>query len=596
MITFINGSKNHILYYLLINFAYKKSSIMNYRFIKIFIVLFFNLTLHAQNFGWAKQFESDVSSNPRSITTDNSGNVYTTGTFAGTVDFDPGIGTYTLTSNSSGQDDIYISKLDALGSFVWAKQITSINSKGVSSLLIDSSGDIYFTGTFEGTVDFNPGPATYTLSSSFSDYFICKLDNSGNFVWAKQIKSPDMIICCATLDINNNIYISGQHTPNTDLDPGTGVFNFSSNGSFICKLNSSGNFIWAKEFPSITPTSLSNSVCSDIKTDINNNIYITGYFYNDMDCDPSAGTYSLTSNGSTDIFIIKLNPLGNFVWAKQIGGSYNDSPSSISISNLGNVYTSGIFNAICDFDPGSGVYPLSSMSSYNASFISKLDLNGNFVWAKAFTCPDYSATTKTIIDANENLYSCGWFNSTITFNLTSGNQSLTSVGGSDVFIIKLDSAGNKKWIQQIGDSGDDSASPLAKDIFGNVFTSGLFSGTVDFNASNMNNFLTSAGNSDIFVYKLDTANILTGINNNLLKSYNTIIYPNPTIGNLEVIFNNKHTSGTVIIRNVIGQVIYTENFLQKDVLTLFINEIPGIYFLEVLTETGEKNNFKIIKE
>ena len=117
-----------------------------------------------------------------------SGAIYTTGFFSATVDFDPGAGVFNLTSAGSG--DIFISKLDASGNFVWAKQMGGIAYDKCYSIAIDTagSGALYTTGVFEGTADFDPGAGTLNLTPAGQyDIFISKLDSSGNFVWAKRI-------------------------------------------------------------------------------------------------------------------------------------------------------------------------------------------------------------------------------------------------------------------------------------------------------------------------------------------------------------------------------------------------------------------------
>src|SRR4051812_35865774 len=137
-------------------------------------------------FQWAKQLTSPTSEQAEFITTDASGNVYTVGNFNATTDFDPGSGTYTLIT--SGFDDAFVSKLDMNGNFLWAKKWGGSGLETCTSICVDPSGNVYTTGYFNGTVDFDPGAGTYTLSSAGqSDAFVLKLDVAGNFVWAKQI-------------------------------------------------------------------------------------------------------------------------------------------------------------------------------------------------------------------------------------------------------------------------------------------------------------------------------------------------------------------------------------------------------------------------
>src|SRR5674476_671097 len=138
------------------------------RYIFSVITLLFFSSLQAQNVSlvWAKNMGGASDDYVNSIAVDASGNVYTTGYFLGTVDFDPGAGTYNLTS--AGGYDIFISKLDASGNFVWAKNMGGASDDRGTSIAVDASGNVYTTGSFRGTADFDPGAGTYNLTSAGS--------------------------------------------------------------------------------------------------------------------------------------------------------------------------------------------------------------------------------------------------------------------------------------------------------------------------------------------------------------------------------------------------------------------------------------------
>ena len=162
------------------------------RIIFIILLTLAATILHAQsvNFKWAKQMGgTGADAGGSSVTVDAAGNVYTTGGFGGTADFDPGPGTYNLTS--AGTYDMFISKLDSSGNFIWAKQLggTGADAAG-ASIAVDADGNVYTTGGFVGTADFDPGPGVFTLSAignfRTKASFVLKLDADGNFIWAKQ--------------------------------------------------------------------------------------------------------------------------------------------------------------------------------------------------------------------------------------------------------------------------------------------------------------------------------------------------------------------------------------------------------------------------
>jgi hypothetical protein len=175
----------------------------------------------------------------RGIAVDSGGNVYTTGDFQVTVDFDPGVGTFELTP--AGQTDIFVSKLDGNGDFVWAKSMGGTGTDFGLSIALDSIGNVYTTGFFGGTVDFDPGAGTTDLTSAgLDDIFVSKLDSNGDFVWAKStgggLRDQGIGI---VIDPGDNIYTTGSFQDTVDFDPGTGTADLTSSGLsdiFISKL------------------------------------------------------------------------------------------------------------------------------------------------------------------------------------------------------------------------------------------------------------------------------------------------------------------------------------------------------------------------
>ncbi|MDP1725779.1 MAG: SBBP repeat-containing protein [Bacteroidota bacterium] len=303
------------------------------------------------NFVWAKTLGGTNFEAALSVTVDASGNVYTTGNFNGTADFNPADTLDYFMTAASG--DIFISKLDSSGKFVWAKKLGGTGDDGGNSIHIDAWGNIYTTGYFQYTGDFDPGTGLVSLIAEGDyDIFISKLDPAGNFKWAKQIggiafdEGGEL-----TSDASGNLYVCGNYNGTVDLDPGAGVFNLNNdlNFGFTLKLDSSGNFAWAK--------SIGNGC---IALDASRNVYVTSSFQGTADFDPGTGTYNLTSSGSDDIYIAKLDASGNIVWATHMGGTLSDWGRDIAVDASGNVYTLGWFNDIANLDPRAGIFNLTS--------------------------------------------------------------------------------------------------------------------------------------------------------------------------------------------------------------------------------------------
>ncbi len=476
---------------------------MKKTFISLFIVLLCNF-IQAQSltFNWAKQMGGDSANNfSRSVAFDASGNVYTAGYFSDTVDFDPGSNVYNLIS--AGDIDIFISKLDSSGNFVWAKRMGGVTTDGCLGMVLDGSGNVYTTGAFSSVVDFDPGSGKYDLASSGNlDMFICKLDASGNFVWAKQINGQYGEIAFAiTLDGSGNIYTTGYFEDLVDFDPGLTKFDLTAGGYydvFVLKLNSSGNFVWAKQFEGFNNTGTGYSIA----VDASKNVYTTGEFYDGVDFNPGSANYILNTGGDLDIFISKLDSSGNFVWAKQIGNTGDDGSTSMALDASANIYTTGYFEGTVDFNPGGGTANLTSLG-YTDIFVSKLDNTGNYVWAKKLGGITYEYSNSITLDPSGNVYTTGSFEDSADFDPGASKYNLYANGDVDIFISKLNSSGNFVSATGFGNSSSfGEGTDIAVDNSGKIYTTGYFSGTIDFDPGANTYNLTSSIGYDYFVSKL----------------------------------------------------------------------------------------------
>jgi hypothetical protein len=544
--------------------------------------------LVAQNFEWAKQMGGTSYDGGISITTDSSGNVYTCGFFEGAVDFDPGTGTYNL--SSAGSQDVFISKLDASGNLVWAKQMGGIGIDGASSLCVDALGNVYLTGYFEGTADFDPGPGTFNLTSvGNTDAYVAKLDASGSLIWAKQLSGTNHVISRSiVIDASGNVYTTGDFQGTADFDPSTASFNLTSAGAtdiFVSKLDASGNLVWAKHWGDV-----SSDGALSITTDAASNVYTTGSFEGTVDFDPGSGIYNLTSNGNRDIFISKLDASGNLVWAKHWGGTSRDVCHAITIDASGNLYTTGSFEGTVDFDPGSGIYNLTSNGNSDI-FISILDASGNLVLAQQFGGTSSEEGFSISLDASGNIYSVGSFQGTADFDPGPSTFNLISAGYQDIYISKLDASGDFVWVKHCGGTGWDEGRSITTDPSGNIYTTGFFSDTADFNPGTASFNLSSAGLLDVFVHKLSQT---TSIANNSFSKY-IVAYPNPTTGHLTILLGRKYTDISIVVFNAIGQEVLRKSYSSAKEIDLWLEGKIGVYLVEI-TSGDNKAVVRLIKE
>lgn len=466
----------------------------------LFLFMKFN-SLNAQNFEWAKQIGGADYEQGLSIAHDVSGNIYSVGIFEGTTDFDPGPGTYNLTS--AGDAEIFISKLDASGNFVWAKQLGGTSHDEGLSIAVDGSGNVYTTGFFWGTADFDPGTGTHYLTSAGGhDIFVSKLDAAGNYVWAKRMGGISIDVGNAiAVDASGNVYTTGFFWGTVDFNPGTGTYNLTSIGTadiFVSKLDASGNFVWAKQMGGT-----GNNYGQAITIDASGNVYTTGWFEGLTDFDPGNGFYKLTPVGDYDIFVSKLDAAGDFVWAKKMGGAVTDVGNSIAVDAIGNVYTTGNFGGSADFDPGSGNFNLTAAGGLDI-FLSKLDVSGNFVWAKRIGGTYHDVGFSIDLDATGGIYYTGYFSNSVDFDPGAGTCYLASSGSYNSFISKMDISGNFFWAYNIGSGEYNIGMSIDLDPAGFIYISGVFNGSADFNPGPGTCILTSAGYYDAYIFKMCT--------------------------------------------------------------------------------------------
>ncbi len=606
---------------------------------------------NAQNFEWAKSIGGSDTDRPRTLKLDKSGNIYIIGEFRDSVDFDPGQGVYNMTTSSTPYGEGFMLKLSPTGAFRWAKKIPV----GFGDMSVDKSGNVYSTGSFVGSVDLDPGPGSSIVTSSGggSYFFVNKLDSSGNFVWGKSIGAwaASCMGGCIVVDTLSNIYLAGGYGPvssvpiNMDFDPGPGTYILSSNGQadvFMLKLDAAGTFVWAKSFGGIfneTPHSMHSSP--------NGELYLTGTFEGTCDLNPDPGSYFVTSTGQSSPFVSRFDSLGNFLWGKSFEGGI---PSSINSDSTENTYVSGYFVGSPDFDPGPNTYTIASSGGYDV-FILKLSPSGNFKWARTVGGSGHDQSACSRIDKYGSLITAGSFSGTVDFDpgFTISNQS--STGWYDTFLLKLDSSGNYVYAKTL--SGQDSASATFPESFAvnsmnEIYIAGDLSKTADFDPGYFQYNSTSNGAYDVFILKLgpcklsfgrdsiiqacegeniilsapgaavynwnpgsinsssisfiatspisytvvgalspDCSDTLSfnlqvsaclGYTMNETTSENSIlIFPNPSNGRFLI---QAHSPTPIKITNELGRPILTSELRQEDKYTLEVNlSKPGVYFL-----------------
>jgi len=526
----------------------------------------------------------------------------------------------------------------------WAKSAGGASDDKGNNICTDANGNVYVTGSFQSS-SITFGTTTLTNTGSNADIFIVKYDPSGTVIWAKSAGGTGFDTGQSiSTDTSGNVVVSGSFSSPSITFVTTTLIN-SGGGSdvFVVKYDSSGTVLWAK---SVAGTSIDYG--KGISTDVNGNIFVTGWFYS-----PSItfGTITLINAGTDyDVFVAKYDASGNVLWAKRAGGIDGDGGQNISTDTSGNVFVAGIFGSdsitfgtitLINSDPGyedvfvvkydpsgnilwaksgmgnnqDNVYGISTDKSGNVFvtgifsyiifgttilnstgigdvFVVKYDALGNVLWAKRAGggVTSYSWGYDISNDVGGNVYVTGYFNgSSITF----GTTILTNVSSNtyDMFVVKYNTSGNVLWAKSAGGTSDDYGQSIATDTNGNVYVAGYFkSPSITFGTTILTN-ASSTSYNDIFVAKLDGSGV-TGTHEFVNYNFETSIYPNPSNGIFT--FQSSEKKSRIEIINILGEVVYSENINSEKGEINLSDKNKGMYFYKLVSENKSLATGKLI--
>jgi hypothetical protein len=324
----------------------------------------FILKLSAEgNFNWVKKIGGSLLDDPSNLFVDSDDNIYLSGRFSGTVDFDPGPGFYMAYNAGTLGMDGFVLKLDSAGLFQWVIPIGGAGNDLISDAIVDQNFNVYILGAFRLTVDFDPGPGTEDLTSlGMDDIFVAKFDAGANFLWVKHIGSsatetPSQLC----FDLSGNLVFNGIFNGNTDFDPGAGTAFINTNSNinvFVAKLDSDGNYIWATQIDGS-----GNKRASDIAVDAHDRIYSSGFFNGTADFDGSVNDFLLSAVGGDDFYVLMLTGSGNFYSAVAAGSSGTENCRAVAIDNNNDIYLFGDFAGNVDFGFQAPSFPMTSVTN-----------------------------------------------------------------------------------------------------------------------------------------------------------------------------------------------------------------------------------------
>lgn len=379
----------------------------------------------------------------------------------------------------------------------WATQSNGSTTSGYNlpyDIIIDANKNSYIVGEFDSPLHFG----SVNLFPAQRSMFVARFDSSGICTWAKMATTLSVGFSI-TIDQNEDLIISGRYYGTAYFD----TISIHSNGQsdiFVAKINSAGNWQWIKSYGGIY-----DDLGSQIATDLNNNIYVTGISADTLMFD----TCQINGVGNFDAFIAKFNTSGHCMWVKNSLSAGIEKGTCITVSQSGTIYVGGVYSG----DPvifGDTLNSIGQVDEYD--FISKLDTNGNFIWTKQLSCNatnNMSGLSSLCTDGADNVYFTGNFSSSCV--LDTFIFGITPNAARNSYVAKLDSSSNVLWAKKGSGPLNNWGASIYVDSDKYCYVTGVFNDMLDFyDCSSTNNGVNG------YVLKLDSSGncmCLTNIKN-----------------------------------------------------------------------------------
>lgn len=325
---------------------------------------------------------------------------------------------------------------------------------------VDRAGNTYVAGNFSGNADF--GTISLTTNGTY-DLFVAKLRPDGSCVWATQATGfNDDAVTALAVDPAGNVVVAGKFSsPTLAFGPVT-VTNSGSRGEiFVARLSPTG--VWQAAASAGGPA---EDEVRALATDGSGHIYVTGRLDSQ---NPAFGNITLTTAGNGDLFVAKLVLPGGWQWAVNAPGSGEDVGNALAADASGHVYVAGYFlSPALTF--GATTLAGSGVPGRRTAFVARLDTAGAWQWAQTLGAPGANNAAGLAVDAQGDAVIVGPFTDTAQF----GTRTVYAVGEEDVFVAKVNPAGQWQWVATGGGTGPDVPNAVGLDAGGNVFITGTF--------------------------------------------------------------------------------------------------------------------------
>ena len=374
--------------------------------------------------------------------------------------------------------------------------VASVNSEGAAQKVIpfggagteaahdlaqDSAGNLYVTGVHEGK--FKLGTSSLTTAGG-KDLFVARLDPTGKVKWAVSGGGPqyDLPYSIAA-DSAGNCYVVGAFKDKITVG-GVTIKAKGASEAFVLRLGAAGNIVWAR-----TLGGAADDVAEDVALDASGNVHVTGYFTGTA----AFGTHTLTAAGKIDVFVARMNSVGQVKWVTRGGGSASwTHGTGVAVDSSGRVTVTGTMDGPITL--GSHKLKASGFSV----FVAGMNTSGGFQWATRLASTKYfyanTPRPRIVVDKAGN----GYLSSAFAGTFTHAGKTITASGAADTLVARFSLLGKLSSVVTAG--GTDLTVPydLAVDNKGNVLVTGGFTKSATFGGD----AVTAGGYMDLFLWKI----------------------------------------------------------------------------------------------
>ena len=399
----------------------------------------------------------------------------------------------------------------------WLRHLNSTKSVQSGAIAVDKQGNVFTVGSINGTLDLDPGPGAFNAHQFPGlGLFVQVLDSNGEFkdgAVFRNLQGTGAFGTDIKVDDSGNVFITGKVGGTFDFDPGEDsvlVQSPCSKTGFVLKLDENLDYTWVKTFQA--SSQFENSTVQSIDLGQNGDIYVCGGFSGTIDFDPGPGILTTTPSGSSDAYFVKLDPSGNLVWLRQIGGTGIDQALDLILDKQSNVYLVGYFQDTVDFAPGAGSNIVISEGKSDV-FIQKWTPQGTVIWTRTTGGAEDDGAASIALDKHGNPHLNCWFQQSADFDPGPGQQILNAwtTLAFGAAILSLDPAGGFRWVKATAGATAVNFQDIEVDKEGEIYVSTRFNYTQDIDPGPGIQNLTSfpLGNYDGLILKLDsTGNML----------------------------------------------------------------------------------------